>query len=54
MLGKKGVATAEGLIQIVEEAFDTAAYAVVLDVVEFVTLPNETEGVKFVVAKATK
>lgn len=54
VLGKKGVATAEGLIRIVEEGFDTAAYAVVLDVVDFVTLPNETEGVKFVVAKATK
>lgn len=52
---KYGVAMASGLIQLLDEtaglaAFDT--HQVVLEVVEFVTLPNEHEGIKFAVAQA--
>ena len=52
VLGKMGVPSTSGLIEIVEDSIDMDNYAVVLKVVEFITLPNGTEGVKFYVAKA--
>lgn len=52
---KYGVPHTSGRIELLDEtdglaAFDT--HAIVLEVVEFVTLPNEHEGIKFAVAQA--
>lgn len=52
VLGKKGIPSTNGLIEIVEAATVTADHKTVLDVVEFITLPNGTQGVKFAVSRA--
>lgn len=52
---KFGVPHTSGLIELLDETDGLAAFAthaVVLEVVEFVTLPNEHEGIKFAVAQA--
>ena len=49
-----GIAGTDGLIELKDGAdvgWDPTAYEVIVEVVEVVTLPNETEGMKFVVVK---
>lgn len=47
-----GIAHDSGLIELKDDALDLSEYFTVLQVVEVVTLPNETEGMKFTVIKA--
>lgn len=52
-----GIPSTSGLIELVDATEGAAAMAthcVVLQIVEFVTLPNEAEGIKFVVKQAKK
>ena len=47
-----GIASDSGLIELKDNTLDLDNYFVVLSVIGFVTLPNETTGVKFAVVKA--
>lgn len=47
-----GIASASGLIELKDNTLVTTGYETLLQAVEIVTLPNETEGMKFVVVKA--
>lgn len=47
-----GIAHASGMIELKDSTLNLALYHTVVQVVEVVTLPNETEGMKFAVVKA--